>query len=407
LPLTLVVSIFKTLKLLHYLVWHRFFQATMSSPQAANSPARSAAPGSHLDGPDASTDIAGSPVEGNGDGTSNQTTNSPAPRPEHPDLYNAVRDASGGVSELPTNNSSQSNILNPFDQHIDAGHHYQDDAFGDVSGFRFDDFGQHEQANGHENCNAVHDAFAALSAVPANDLNFDHNPFDQSEFTSNHNNADITPKNLELSLQRALGPTQNQDGNLSPKFEERTADACNKKPQAPVNAAADGEFNFEKFRAQFLFGELSPDQQTAAVGALAERTMDAVYHDLMRSHGFQPIPYLDPATDPLNNPHVMPLVKPFGTFVDPFLTEANYLPVVFEPDMVEEADPDADPNVPPPPPLRPIYPAFTGRFTSGPAARAYRKRNRVPRKDRAPDVERVKRFGRKSQHLHYFPPNIH
>ncbi|KAF2034437.1 hypothetical protein EK21DRAFT_49483, partial [Setomelanomma holmii] len=42
----------------------------------------------------------------------------------------------------------------------------------------------------------------------------------------------------------------------------------------------------------------------------------------------------------------------------------------------------------------PIYPAYAGRFTTSEQARQHRKRSRVPPKSQAPDIERVKRYGR-------------
>lgn len=43
----------------------------------------------------------------------------------------------------------------------------------------------------------------------------------------------------------------------------------------------------------------------------------------------------------------------------------------------------------------PAYGAYTARFMTSESARAYRKRSRVSPKSNAPDVDRVKRFGRK------------
>jgi hypothetical protein len=65
------------------------------------------------------------------------------------------------------------------------------------------------------------------------------------------------------------------------------------------------------------------------------------------------------------------------------ITEDNYLPL----DPNDGASPY--PHAPPP-----LYPAYTGHFRTAQAASTYRKRTRVAPKSNAPDVERVKRYGR-------------
>ena len=103
--------------------------------------------------------------------------------------------------------------------------------------------------------------------------------------------------------------------------------------------------------------------------------MDKMYHDLMRSHGFRPVSssaptatLLDdvaavPSNMPSGTPSAIPVTGP-TTIPSETLNENNYTPIAWEP------QPDVDPNAPPPP--KPIYPAYTGQFQSGPAARAYR-----------------------------------
>ncbi|KAI4929734.1 uncharacterized protein J4E92_005400 [Alternaria infectoria] len=284
---------------------------------------------------------------------------------------------------------------------IDSGLHQQDDGLGDLSGFQFDaDFAQHqdlghnEQANNHANDHAaIHDAFATLAAASTNNLDFDignmdfdHGLFDSNEFTGNQDNTNFTDTNSELSLQHTLASTQTQYGGCASTIEEQTAQACNEKPQAPKYSSSDAEFNFEEFCARFHSGELSPAQQAAAIAALSGKKKNAVYQDLMRSFGFQP-------------------AKPRAPVPEGALTEDNYLPIPWEPEIDEDGyeiipiefdAPEPDPSDP-----QPIYPAFSGRFKTGAAARAYRKRARVPKKGPAPDVERVKKYGRKSQHIHY------
>ncbi|KAI4956388.1 hypothetical protein J4E91_000599 [Alternaria rosae] len=358
----------------------------MSSPQAPNSPARPEAPDSRADGRNVSPVLPDVPV----DAPRNSTPTSPAPRSEHLNSFNAVRDAFAGIPDLPVDDIPELPAFNPFEP-IDSGLHQEDDGLGDLSGFRFDgDFAQHKELGHNEQAKdhgAVHDAFATSPVVPTNNLNldignmdFDHTLFDCNEFAGNQGNADFTATNLELSLQHTLASTQNQHGGSASTVEEHTAQACNEKPQVPKYSSSDAEFNFEEFCARFYSGELSPAQQVGIIDALAEKKMDAVYQDLMRAHGFQPM---------------VPTAVPSGA-----LTEDNYLPLAWEPEVDEDGNEimaiELNALMPSPsfPPLQPIYPAFSGRFKTGPAARAHRKRTRVPKKDGAPDVERVKRYGR-------------
>lgn len=66
------------------------------------------------------------------------------------------------------------------------------------------------------------------------------------------------------------------------------------------------------------------------------------------------------------------------------LTEQTYKPLV----NISEFDTD-------PKGLQPIYPAYAGTFTTSKDAKDFRKRMRVPPKNLATDLERVKRYGRK------------
>ncbi|KAF1947253.1 hypothetical protein EJ02DRAFT_334409 [Clathrospora elynae] len=65
------------------------------------------------------------------------------------------------------------------------------------------------------------------------------------------------------------------------------------------------------------------------------------------------------------------------------LNEDNYMPL----DPYDEPSPD-------PQARRPLYPMYGGHFQTAQAAKTHRKRTRVAPKSNAPDVERVKRYGR-------------
>jgi hypothetical protein len=82
----------------------------------------------------------------------------------------------------------------------------------------------------------------------------------------------------------------------------------------------------------------------------------------------------------------VPLPSPDG------LTEENYVPGI-ENEMLEPV-PDA--------PLS-AHPPFQGLFSTRQQAMRHRKRVRVLPKNKATDVDRVKRFGRKSPHLNSHP----
>ena len=66
------------------------------------------------------------------------------------------------------------------------------------------------------------------------------------------------------------------------------------------------------------------------------------------------------------------------------LNEENYQP------LITDNEPSPAANAP-----RPIYPAYAGHFMGAQDAKMYRKRIRIAPKAHAPDVERVKRYGRK------------
>ncbi|KAH7563088.1 hypothetical protein BM1_00135 [Bipolaris maydis] len=65
------------------------------------------------------------------------------------------------------------------------------------------------------------------------------------------------------------------------------------------------------------------------------------------------------------------------------LTAQNYVP------LIDDGILPPNPNGP-----RPIYPPFSNRFATGEDAKTHRKRSRGMIKNQAPDVERVKKFGR-------------
>ncbi|KAG9187819.1 hypothetical protein G6011_05690 [Alternaria panax] len=347
----------------------------MSSPHASNSPARSEKSDLHIDVRDALANLPALPVEGLGehdkvDHPSRHAPNSPA-RSDNSLPYTGVRDAFADLAEIPVNNSGQ---------HNDAGHH--------------------EQADGHDSHSIVRDAFATLLPLPDNDFEYDafsHMDFGHNDSTGNHNMAEYIPGDFEQALQLALGPTQPHKELSAPTINEFTAQP-NDEPQVPGDGDSDDGEDPEHVAACILSGALSPGQQAGAISRISEHNMDRMYQDLMRSHGFRPVSFPAPTAAPVDHvvampsamlavtPSVIPAAGPTTVLSGALLDENNYAPIAWEP------QPAVDPNAPPPP--RPLYPAYTGRFQSGPAARAYRKRNRIAPKSHASDVERVKRHGR-------------
>jgi hypothetical protein len=302
--------------------------------------------------------------------SSTHDPNSPA-RSENSISYIDVRDAFAPLPELPVNCSGQHN-----------------------------DVGYHEHVDDLDSHSIVHDAFVTLPALPDNDFgpnDFGHIDFGHDDFINNHEIADYIPDDFNPALQLALDSAQRYNGPSAPTFDEFTAQR-NNEPQVLDN----GDSDPEDVAARILSGALSPGQQAEAMSRMSEHSMDKMYHDLMRSRGFQLTLFTTPTAIPVDNPSAMPdaissaipvvapsaipvagpAATPSGT-----LNENNYTPVAWEP------QPALDPNAPPPPP--PLYPAYSGRFQSGSTARAYRKRNRIAPKSHASDVERVKRYGRK------------
>ncbi|KNG44239.1 hypothetical protein DDE82_007088 [Stemphylium lycopersici] len=96
-----------------------------------------------------------------------------------------------------------------------------------------------------------------------------------------------------------------------------------------------------------------------------------------------PAPVTTIATAGFNLPAPPPPHAPIYTNGNSTLTEQNYHP------LTQEGILPADPQAP-----RPIYPAYTGHFATGQEARQHRKRRRIAPKSSAPDLERVKRYGR-------------
>jgi hypothetical protein len=70
------------------------------------------------------------------------------------------------------------------------------------------------------------------------------------------------------------------------------------------------------------------------------------------------------------------------------LTEATYTPLI-----------SVNDSAPAPTAPQPVYPPYARLFTTAEQAKRHRRRSRVPAKSQAPDIERVKRYGRNS-HFH-------
>ncbi|CAN9280798.1 unnamed protein product [Alternaria alternata] len=346
----------------------------MSSSHAPNSPARSENSDWHIDVNDAFANLPTLPVEGLGEHDDISTPSLSAPYSpvlsESSPSYIGVRDVFADLPESSVDNSVQ---------HNDAGHH--------------------EHADDHDSYSDVRDAFATVPAIPDNDLehdSFGHIDFGHDDFDGHHNNADYIPDDFDQVLGLALGPTQDRNEASATMFNDFAAKLNDEYPM-PGNDDSDSEDDPQIVAARILSGALSPGQQAGAIGRMSELDMDKMYHDLMRSHGFRPVSssaptatLLDdvaavPSNMPSGTPSAIPVTGP-TTIPSETLNENNYTPIAWKP------QPDVDPNAPPPP--QPIYPAYTGQFQSGPAARAYRKRNRIAPKSLASDVERVKRYGR-------------
>ncbi|KAL1796974.1 hypothetical protein ACET3X_005514 [Alternaria dauci] len=291
------------------------------------------------------------------------------------------------------------------------------------------DAGHHEHANDHESYNAVCDAFASVPAIPTNDFGddgFGHGEFGLDEFTGKQNFDNLFADDLEEILDLGFSSMANGNDLSAPTFNNFTAPfddfiapldnfttPLNNGYQGPGNNEVERDDDPEVVTRRILSGALSPGQKAEAMRGLSESSMDKLYVDVMRKHGFRPIQSAAPSAAPVKHvaampstlPSAMPSAMPTSTpYETPSFTPAaapaptapadldddnNYEPIAWE------ETPEADANAPPPPPgPQPIYPAYTGKFQSGPDARAYRKRNRIAPKSLATDVDRVKRYGR-------------
>jgi hypothetical protein len=114
---------------------------------------------------------------------------------------------------------------------------------------------------------------------------------------------------------------------------------------------------------------LDDEQKLAILTSFPPSVLGAVYERHIATNGPPRIP-ASPASSP--------------TFYGP--SEETYLP------LTKDAMASPNPSAPPP-----IYPAYVGHFTTSEQARRYRKRARLPPKSHALDVERVRRYGRKSR----------
>ncbi|KAI2476104.1 hypothetical protein Ptr902_10995 [Pyrenophora tritici-repentis] len=111
------------------------------------------------------------------------------------------------------------------------------------------------------------------------------------------------------------------------------------------------------------------------VANMTEAQLDSTYHNIMLRYGFRRI--VPSGTEPVNTEPVSP--EPVDEPVD----ESSYIPRIWPSDVNPPRQ-----NAP-----LPLYPAYTGHFQTREEARAYRQRSRLPPK-LAPDLERVKRYGR-------------
>ena len=113
---------------------------------------------------------------------------------------------------------------------------------------------------------------------------------------------------------------------------------------------------------------LSEEQKLAILTSFPASVLGQVYERHVAAHG--PPQVLASTTRP----------QSFDS-----ISEDTYLP------LAEHIVPSPNPEAPPP-----IYPGYAGHFTTSEQARRYRKRARLPPKAQAPDVARVRRYGRKS-----------
>jgi hypothetical protein len=134
---------------------------------------------------------------------------------------------------------------------------------------------------------------------------------------------------------------------------------------APDNSHPETEHDYVEVVNLMNSNAFSQDQKQSFMNNYATSQLDRLYAAHMAVCGFQRVTIAFPsATDNV--------------------TEDTYLPL----DPNNGASPD--PRAP-----RPLYPAYTGHFRTAQAASTHRKRTRVAPKSNAPDIDRVKRYGRK------------
>jgi hypothetical protein len=110
-------------------------------------------------------------------------------------------------------------------------------------------------------------------------------------------------------------------------------------------------------------------QKQSYMASYATSQLDRLYAAHMAACGFQRVTVAHTFPSATNGDNV---------------TEDTYLPL--DPNNGSSPDPRAP---------RPLYPAYTGHFRTAQAASTHRKRTRVAPKSNAPDIDRVKRYGRK------------
>jgi hypothetical protein len=132
------------------------------------------------------------------------------------------------------------------------------------------------------------------------------------------------------------------------------------------NSNSETELDYPGIVALMNSDSYDQDQKRLYLNNLSTSHLDGYYVAHMAACGFQRITV---AHIPSN-----------------ILTEDTYLPL----DSNDDNSSAPDPRAP-----RPLYPAYTTHFRTAQAARTYRKRTRVAPKSNAPDIDRVKRYGRK------------
>jgi hypothetical protein len=189
----------------------------------------------------------------------------------------------------------------------------------------------------------------------------------------------MSPPHPESSSNRQCKESETFD--LSTQYDEqqdsnpgRSEGRASPEPNSPdFHAPASPDLHSE-VSTVLRSSSLDDDQKLAFLVSLAPEKLNRLYEDNMAFYG---LPRRRSAPGALSAPEA-PSCAPGE------LSEGTYRP------LVRYTVPSPVPGAP-----RPIYGAYVGYFATSADARRHRKRIRVPPKSQAPDVERVKRFGRK------------